>query len=365
MLAFITAPIAGGDLICSGTVVSSNLVLTAAHCAEDIPTGIAYPASGYRVVTGSLDWTNAAARQVSAVSAVLIDPGFNPSTLDGGDVALLELSTTTTAPPVALATTSALLAPGTADMIAGWGRTNASDPASIPAQLQYGYTVTQDDTYCAQQATASEALFDPADQICAVDSPTYQDAACNGDSGGPLLADFQSSTPIEVGITSFGSADCSPKLGDFFTRADAIAVWVDTQIAALKPPTPTPKPTPSPAPNPPSTAHPGRYHGSTSQHKQIAMTVGSTGEALTTVRFGFRLSCQHRQHLNRTLTTHGLQLHGLQLKASFRGHSGEHYTLTGSFTSSGSAQGNFSSTASSGGRYGACRTGVVRWQTKL
>src|SRR5271167_668497 len=41
---------------CSGTVLAPNLVLTAGHCAEDIQTGVVNEASGYRVLTGNVDW---------------------------------------------------------------------------------------------------------------------------------------------------------------------------------------------------------------------------------------------------------------------------------------------------------------------
>ncbi len=47
-LAFIVDNVGGGHAyLCSGAAVSSNLVLTAGHCAEDITTGIQDPARGF------------------------------------------------------------------------------------------------------------------------------------------------------------------------------------------------------------------------------------------------------------------------------------------------------------------------------
>ena len=42
-----------GDWNCTGTVVAPNLVLTAAHCAEDPPSGVIDNPSDFTVVTGS------------------------------------------------------------------------------------------------------------------------------------------------------------------------------------------------------------------------------------------------------------------------------------------------------------------------
>ena len=105
-LAFIEDNLGGGNYdLCTGTLVSSNVVLTAGHCVEDVTTETQDPASGFAVVTGALDWTDRATRQVSGVSQTAIYPGFDPSTAHG-DAAVLELSTPTTAPALPLATTS-------------------------------------------------------------------------------------------------------------------------------------------------------------------------------------------------------------------------------------------------------------------
>ena len=59
--------------------------------------------------------------------------------------------------------------------------------------------------------------------MCAIDAPTYADGTCNGDSGGPLLAQRADGTWIEIGITNSGAADCSTGVPNFFARADALS----------------------------------------------------------------------------------------------------------------------------------------------
>src|SRR5262249_46402086 len=87
---------------CTGPVVAPRLILTAGHFAQEKASGLPRDPSGYRVVTGNVN-RDSVARQISAVSQVIVYPGYNPATTDQ-DAALLVLTTPTTAFPIALAT---------------------------------------------------------------------------------------------------------------------------------------------------------------------------------------------------------------------------------------------------------------------
>lgn len=218
---------------CSGTVISSNIVLTAGHCAVNLETGVINRAAGYRVVTGALDWAQPE-RQVSRVSRVLVYPHFKiAGSLSGwGDAALLVLSTPTKAPAIALATAadSQRLRLGTPAMIAGWGNTyyNQFEPTE---QLMWANTVVEG-RRCDR---LPDFRFKAG--ICTVDPPSYAAGACNGDSGGPLLAAGPAGQgQIEIGITHGGYGHCLTRAPDLFTRADLISTWANRWIAALAPP---------------------------------------------------------------------------------------------------------------------------------
>jgi secreted trypsin-like serine protease len=88
--------------ICSGTVVSPNVVLTAAHCAVDATTGATLDPAGYAIVTGSLGWSDPMHRQVTGVSRVIVSPAYDSTTMRS-DAALLVLSAAVTAPSIRLA----------------------------------------------------------------------------------------------------------------------------------------------------------------------------------------------------------------------------------------------------------------------
>ena len=245
-MAFVNNHLPGGTdaELCSGTVVAPNVVLTAGHCAVDLTTMTVYPPAQYSVITRSLDWTDTAARQTSAVSRIVVYPGFlkitgTSSLYADGDAALLQLTTPTAAPSIAIASDSdatALYAGGTPGLMAGWGLTSPS--GTLPTQLQTGNTVVQNTTYCQQQASRDfGAAFDSFDQICSIDAPTDSTSTCHGDSGGPLIAGNSNGTPVEIAITSWSG--CTGSDPDYYTRVDRLSAWITNWIAAMALPTVT------------------------------------------------------------------------------------------------------------------------------
>jgi secreted trypsin-like serine protease len=232
--AFILAADAKGEgFSCTGTVISPSLVLTAGHCVEDIETGRKTPPGQYVVVTGSSDIRNSALRQVSRVSRTIINPNFNRFKVHG-DAGLLVLATPTTAPPVALAgpADAALLAPNTPTWIAGWGLSGTLRKLKRTPVLRRGATFVQERLYCRNHARAYYPFFNYSSQLCTITPPGFSIGTCHGDSGGPALAFREDGTPVQIGITSLGAADCDTHLPDIFTRIDRIYPWIAEQVAA-------------------------------------------------------------------------------------------------------------------------------------
>lgn len=207
---------------CSGTLVTSRLVLTAGHCAVSEGTGVPLNPSGYRVVTGAVDWTDAAHRHISRVSRVVLNPAFDPVG-PTHDVSLLVLSAPVSQPTVPLWSTGELFG-GTSALIAGWGDTYAGDPYQ-QTLLLFASTVVQGPAYCGQPFFAGY-VFDPSSEVCAINPPSYATGTCSGDSGGPLLIQGAGGGPLEVGVTSIGPADCDTATPDFFTSVAPIDPWV-------------------------------------------------------------------------------------------------------------------------------------------
>jgi secreted trypsin-like serine protease len=225
---------------CTGAVVAPSLVLTAGHCAVNLQSGAANPGSGYRVLTGQVDWSAPGPGQLSTVVGVIPYPGYDRR-FDAGDAALLVLAKPVTAPPMPLARLgqARLFAPGTRATIAGWGLTSigSREPSK---RLRYATTVLQPASWCRRHVRP----FFPRWELCAIDSAHFTAGGCHGDSGGPLMVPGPvAGELVEVGIVALGQARCSTRFPNVYTRVDAVSAWLRSWIAAystaaVRPPAP-------------------------------------------------------------------------------------------------------------------------------
>lgn len=231
---------------CTGTVVAPSLILTAGHCAENLQTGAEFGASGYRVVIGAVE-PLLPELPVSTVLATIVYPHINRRA-DDDDVALVVLSTPTTAPPVKLASASFAkhLVDGTPATIAGWGRTSY-EQVTPTEHLQSAGTAVQGRKWCKRNAPP----FFASNEICTISPPSYSTGACEGDSGGPLLVSGPSGEPVEVGVTDHGYGKCSTRHPSVFASVGALSSWIESWVLAY-----AHAPTP-PNPAPPTTLPPG------------------------------------------------------------------------------------------------------------
>ena len=230
---------------CGGSLITTSIVLTAAHCVYDSdpdcdPLGgvdVCLPSDpggdgtkrldvdDVAVVLGVTKLSVAGEGDEHPVQDVSYDPGFDPVTFQH-DVAYLVLAAPVTTGPavqtidIAGEDEAAVWAPDVPVEISGWGSTFSG--GSTVDSLRAATVPIVGDSTCGSAADYGSA-FDPATMVCA-GYPEGGVDTCQGDSGGPLEAPLDGGGYRLVGITSWG-----------FGCAEADAPGVYTRIAQAAP----------------------------------------------------------------------------------------------------------------------------------
>jgi hypothetical protein len=159
----------GPTSVCSGALVGSKWVLTAAQCVagtKQSPCSISksYPAKSFKVYLGRA--SGAIPGKGYKVSSVVVNHDSS-MTADGqcvlkNDVALLRLSTPTKAIPLWLAPSRSAVTNGTDAVLYGYGLTNLANPKSVSALNRTNNGDWTIDTHCDLAALIGAACADPA-----------------------------------------------------------------------------------------------------------------------------------------------------------------------------------------------------------
>ncbi|KAF7267629.1 chymotrypsin-like isoform X2 [Rhynchophorus ferrugineus] len=206
------------EILCGGSLIKTNKVLTAAWCVSG--------ADSVEVILGAHNISEVEETQVRLNSSTfVIHEEYDPDT-HLNDIAIVVLPE-----EVALTDAIQLIAtPSLGDIlksysdelgqVAGWGRFDDSSPAYSDVLRRIQATIIPN-IACTVPYLFSIQPY----QIC-LTGVQFRQNICLGDSGSPLIADN-----IQVGIASYGSDfGCSAGFPGVYTRLTSFYFWLETHV---------------------------------------------------------------------------------------------------------------------------------------
>jgi V8-like Glu-specific endopeptidase len=207
--------------LCTGTLIRSDVVLTAAHCI---------PSDGYFEVKYGVTSLEDAGKTYT-VNATWVHPRYSKSKFGVNDIGLLKLKEQIPgAVSLPLASQKIIkLSEASKDIrILGWGEDQNGEVATYLRSAQLAN----------QSSFLSRLLGKKFNKNTWVAAGKYNSiekvyaGGCSGDSGGPLVGKYKGEY-VQIGITSFGAENCETEVPTIFMKTGYFASEINNAVNQL------------------------------------------------------------------------------------------------------------------------------------